>query len=109
MFAPDVSFDSPLQFDLGKLMEFKEGFYDILSSTFCEKLLKLPVAGTYRVTVERFRPDKISYILYGDEQYKMMLLMYNSLSSYLDIVPGLDLVYPSLHDMEAILFDEKVR
>lgn len=109
MFAPDTSFDSSLSFDIGKIMEFKEGFYDILTSTFVEKLRNLPIAGSYRVTTERFRPDLISYRIYGSEQYKIMLLLYNNMSSYMDIVPGITLLYPSIRSMESILFDNKVR
>lgn len=109
MFAPDTSFDSTLVFDIGKTMEFNEGFYDILTSTFAEKLSKLPVKGTYRVVTERFRPDLISYRIYGAEQFKIILLMYNGLNSHLDIVPGITLLYPSMRDIEAILFETKVR
>lgn len=109
MFTPDLSFNSELTFDFGKIIEFNEGFYDILTSTFIEKLMQLPILGTYHVTTERFRPDLISYRLYGSEQYKLMLLMYNSMTSPLEIVPGVVLSYPSLNSMEQILFDEVVR
>lgn len=109
MFAPDLSFDSPLTFDIGKIIEWNGGFYDILTSTFAEKLLKLPVVGTYQVTTERFRPDLISFRIYGSEQFKIPLLLYNNLTSFLDIQPGLILNYPSLTAMEQILFDNVVR
>lgn len=109
MFAPNTSFSSTLVFDIGKIMEFNNGFYDILTSVFVEKLRKLPVAGTYRVTTERFRPDLISYRIYGAEQYKIVLMLYNNLSSYLEIIPGLTLSYPSMNNIESILFDQTVR
>ncbi len=109
MFAPNTSFNAEPVFDLGKILEFNEGFYDILTSVFVEKLLQLPVAGTYSVTTERFRPDLISYKIYGSEQYKLMLMLYNSLNSYTEVVPGITRSYPSLSSMEAILFDTTVR
>lgn len=109
MFSPDTSFNAEPVFDLGKIIEFNEGFYDILTSVFVEKLLQLPVTGTYTVTTERFRPDLISYNIYGSEQYKLMLMLYNNLSAYTDLVPGVTLSYPALSSMEAILFDTTVR
>ena len=109
MFTPDVSFKGDLVFDIGKIMEFNEGFYDILTSTFCEKLKSLPVFGVYKVVTERFRPDLISYRIYGDEQYKLILMMYNGLVSHKEIIPGIELIYPSLSSIESILFDESVR
>lgn len=109
MFAPNTSFNADPVFDIGKIMEFNEGFYDILTSVFVAKLLALPVTGTYTVTTERFRPDLISYKIYGSEQYKLMLMLYNNLNAYTEILPGLTLSYPSLSAMEAILFDTTVR
>lgn len=109
MFIPDTSFKADLVFDIGKIMEFNEGFYDILTSLFVDKLEKLPVAGTYQVTTERFRPDLIAYRIYGAEQFKIILMMYNDLTSYLQIVPGLTLIYPSLRSVEELLFEHKMR
>ena len=109
MFSPDTSFDSPLVFDIGKIMEFNEGFYDILTSTFLERLMELPIAGSYRVTTERFRPDLIAYRIYGEEQFKTVLMLYNNLTSYLEVLPGITLLYPSFRDMESIMLENKVR
>lgn len=109
MFSPDTSFPGTPVFDLGKLMEFDEGFYDILTSVFVERLRSLPVAGTYTIVTERFRPDLVAYNIYGAEQYKLMLMLYNNISAYTEFVPGLTLSYPSLASMEAILFDTTVR
>lgn len=109
MFTPDLSFPSSLTFDIGKIMEFDDGFYDILTSTFAEKLVTLPIQGTFQVTTERFRPDLISYKIYGAEQFKIALMLYNNMTSFLEILPGVILNYPSLMSMEQILFDEVVR
>ena len=109
MFSPDTSFAGDPVFDIGKIMEFKEGFYDILTSVFVEKLLALPVSGTYTIVTERFRPDLVAYNIYGSEQYKLMLMLYNNITNYTEFVPGLTLSYPTLASMDALLFDTAVR
>lgn len=45
MFAPDTSFQAEAHFDIGKLMDFDEGFYDVLTSIFMEKLKTLQRIG----------------------------------------------------------------
>ena len=109
MFAPDTGFKADLVFDIGKLMEFNEGFYDILTSTFVANLEKLPVAGTYTVVSERFRPDLISHRKWGEEQFKIILMLYNGLTSYTQIVPGMTLLYPSFRAVEELMFESKMR
>lgn len=105
MFNPDLSFEGELKFDIGKILPFEEGFYDILNSVFVIKLMALPMVGTFMVTNERFRPDIISYKLYGSEEYKIILMLYNGITSFQEIIPGITLLYPSLKSMEEILFD----
>jgi hypothetical protein len=104
MFTSNVAFQSDLRIDFGKILEFNLDFYDILTSEYVVNLKNLPVAGTFRVVTERFRPDLISYRIYDDEQYKHILMVYNDLVSYKQILPGLTLAYPSLLGMQSLLF-----
>lgn len=104
MFNPDNTFDSYLRLDLGKLIELNNNFYDILTSNYVKHLHSLPIAGTYQVITEMFRPDLISYKIYKDVQYKLLLMEYNSIIKITEIVPGLVLKYPSLQDLQSLVF-----
>lgn len=104
MFYIDKDYESDLRMDFGKIVPFTNNWYDVLPSFFLYKLRLLPVAGLYVVTKEQYRPDLVSFSIYGDVQYKQLLMEYNSIISHLDIIIGLQLSYPSLADMEDIFY-----
>lgn len=106
MFQPTLSFSSRVRFDLGKLIQLDSGFYDVVTSSYMEALVKLRAAGSYKVTTERYRPDLISAKIYGREEYKMMLLAYNGLFTFLQVEEGVELKYPSLTDLEDLMFTQ---
>jgi hypothetical protein len=104
MQAPNTTFKTNIKFDFGRIMPFTEGFYDIINSKYVEELKKLPIAGVYTVTTEIYRPDLISYRIFGSVIYKMPLMIYNGVISYDQIVSGLELNYPSKTKMEELLY-----
>ena len=108
MFFIDTSYESSERMDLGKLCPFISNYYDVLPSYMLFKLKSLPIKGVTLVSTsnvsEEFRPDLISYRLYGDIKYKCLLMEYNSLISHLDVKIGTEIKYPSLADMDDLYY-----
>jgi hypothetical protein len=107
MFYLNSESDAALKFDPDKVQPFTEDFYDVIPSMFHFKFMQLEPAGVYMVTYDAYRPDLISYKIYGHVQYKMLLMEYNSLFSVVDLVSGTLLKYPALASMENILLSLK--
>ena len=98
------NFDSEERYDMSKFMEWIDGTYDVLSSYFIEELRKLPLAGVYRVELEPFRPDLVSYDVYGDPQYWWLLLEYNGWVDWTQFSLGSSVNLFALTDLENLFF-----
>lgn len=104
MFYIDTAYQSNDRLDQGKLLLFQDNWYDNIPSYFMYKIKSLPIAGTLVVTNQIFRPDLISFDIYGDVQYKGWLMIYNDIIKKEDIISGRTIRYPSVASMETVYF-----
>jgi len=93
------------RFDFKKFMNLEFTSYDVLSTVIFDKLLKLNPHGYHFVQGEEYKPDLVSFKIYGDTQYWWILLHYNGLVSYIDLREGMRLKYPSINDLESLYFE----
>lgn len=94
-------------FDMGQFFNFLVDNFDPLTGQFQYQLLSLPVNGEYLIQGNVERPDAISFLIYGDPQYWWVLLMYNGINDVNGIATGTTISYPSLDDLEDLLFSLK--
>ena len=95
------------RFDMAKFMEYHEDTYDILTSYMISNVKKLNEIGQYTVSVEEQRADLISFNIYGDTQYWWILMLYNDIFDPSEILSGFVFKFPSLSDLEDLLFSLK--
>lgn len=107
MFYVNSQSNAKLKFDVDKVQPFEEDFFDVIPSMFHFRLLQLPPASVYMVTYDAYKPDLISYRIYKNVQYKMLLMEYNSIFELTQLTSGTRLVYPSLSAMENIYLSLK--
>ncbi len=106
-FFINLEYDTDARYDFAKFLQYENNNFDPLTSKFLEELNTLEISGEYKVTTEEYRPELLSYYIYSDQQYWWILLEYNNLLSFEDLVTGLTISYPSLADLEALYFDLK--
>lgn len=94
-------------YDMSKFMPFLTDNYDILDSYFIDKLVKLPMKGTYEITTQEHKMQTISFIIYGDTSYWWLLMMYNSILDTKELSTGKVLKFFSLSDLESLMFSLK--
>ncbi|QIG71451.1 baseplate wedge subunit protein [Rhizobium phage RHph_TM39] len=94
------------RYDQAKFMPYSEDMYDILDSTFMDKLRTIGKYGVFTVTSEDGRPDLIAEKIYGlgYSQYWWILMLYNDIVDPEDIVTGTVIRYPSVSTLENIYF-----
>lgn len=94
------------RFDLAKFMPYgvQEESYDVLNSQFLYVLKQLKPAGEYVVNVEEAAPDLIAFNLYGDERLWWVIMYYNDLDCFQEVVEGVTIRFPSYPDLENTLF-----
>lgn len=95
------------RYDLGKFMNYDEDGFDPLNSYMLEKISGIKSGGQFTVTSEEGRPDIISNKIYGDTQYWWVILLYNAITSFDDLVNGMELKYPKLQELEDFYFSLK--
>jgi hypothetical protein len=96
------------RFDMSKFMEYTDN-YDPLTSNFLKRLLELPIRGQRKIEGEENRPDLVSYRIFGDSQYWWIVLMYNRKLITDTFTNGEDIVFPSLTELENLLFSLKAK
>ena len=104
---PNLTFISPLKHDIGKIIPWmtdNAGMYDILSSAYATMIRQLPSAGVFRIITEIYRPDLISYKIYGKVIYKVPLMLYNNIITPKDCYRDRILHYPSIMSLDNLLF-----
>ncbi len=109
MYYINLDVESDERYDLRKFMEFDDidlGF-DILTPYFFYKLEKILPNGKYRVVNEQYNPSLVSYNIYGSTDYWWIIMIYNNIFSFDDIILGLELQYPSIEDLEDLYFELK--
>ncbi len=106
-FYIDLDYVSEERYDFAKFLSYANNGFDPLSSRFLNQLNTLEASGKFIVTTEENRPDLIAYYIYGDTQYWWIILEYNNILSFDDLVTGVELKYPSLSSLELLYFDLK--
>lgn len=107
MFYLNLTIETEERYDLAKFFEYNIDNYDPLNSFLVKQLNNLSTFGQYIVTVEEFRPDLISYKIYNTTQYWWLLMFYNNILSYTDVVSGVVIIYPAIKDLEKLYFQLK--
>lgn len=102
MFFIDTEYESRLTMDPAKIMQYGEGMYDPLNSFMLMKIRDMKPMGTYTITDAEFRPDLVSHDIYGDVQYKWLLMEYNGITSYRQLTLNRQITYPALSDIEDV-------
>lgn len=107
MFFINLDQESTDRYDFSKFMEYTNDSHDILNSYFIAKLKKLPSGGEKVIQAEEFRPDLLSYSIYGDYQYWWILMLYNDILDIEDVSIGLTVRYPTIDSLEDLFFSLK--
>ena len=108
MFYINLDYQGFPKYLLGRFCEYLDDLYDIIPSYFLQKLRELPPKVYLTITPDiEYRPDLLSYQLYGDVQYWWLLLFYNDLISFEDLVAGLEIKYFNLVDLESLYLSLK--
>jgi hypothetical protein len=94
----------PVRYDTGKFLEFNQDVYDLLNSHFSNNIAALPFEGFYIIQGTEARPDLISFEIYGETMYWWILLIYNNIVNFEDLIEGYRVDYPSITDIEELYF-----
>lgn len=98
-----------LSYTLSDKTEEKIGLFTTLDSVFLSEMRELPVQSY--VTCKGEHPDLMAYKIYGDTQFGWILMVYNNCIDFTDgtFSSGNQIKYPSLEDLERIIFTLKAR
>jgi hypothetical protein len=107
MFYFDEAYESDIRYDQGKLLEYDEGFRDLVNSYFVFEIKNLELEGKYVIVGEEERPDLLSYKIYKHTQYWWIILLYNDIIEIDEIKNGLVINYPSIDSLEELYFKLK--
>lgn len=89
------------RYSLAKFIDFNNGVYSLVNSYFLYQLEMLPPIAYYRVTAEIMRADTISYNLFSkNEEFWWLILYYNKIIKFQDLVPGMILKIFSIDALE---------
>jgi len=105
----NLDYETDIRFDNAKFLDYSEGCYETLTSSFLYEIEKLPPVDRFTVTSEEKRPDLISQKIYGSTQYWWLLMEYNNIIDINNIVNGTIFEYPDLIDLENIYFSLKAK
>lgn len=108
IFFLNLDLETEQRFDPARFMEFTDSF-DPLTSSLWNEVDTLTFQGYFIVQGEEFRPDTISYKLYGNTQYWWILMLYNAILSIDKIKSGVSLRYPTIASLEDFYFRLKSR
>ena len=88
------------KFDMIRFLDFNVDNIDCHGSYMLENIPKLPLIGILTITTEQYRPDILSYDLYGTTEYWWILMWYNSIVNISDLVSGVQINFPSKTSIE---------
>lgn len=93
----------PVQrYDLQRFIENIDGSYELINSYLISAVRDLVSVGIFTIRACPFRPDMISYEIYGDTQYWPLLMEYNNILELTELKIGIQLNYFSLDELEEI-------
>lgn len=100
------------KFSISRFIEFDNSinFYDPTTSLLLEKIRLLPKAGEYILDKYRStgRIDVISFDIYGTSKLWWVILFYNGIFSFYDVVVNTKLSYPSKSAVENLILSMKI-
>jgi hypothetical protein len=97
------------RFDLSRFMLYDEDVFEPITANIFDGLRELPAGGQYTVNGKEARPDLVSFDIYGSTQYYWVIMVYNGLQSFNEIVHSQELTFPSLAVLEDFFFNLKVQ
>ena len=104
MFYIDASYLSDEKYDPALFMPYLTDNYDVLNSYFMDNVSKLPIRTTYKIVVDAYQPDLISYNIYKTEFFWEWLLYYNNITDFSQLSTGVVLNCFSLTDLEELFY-----
>jgi hypothetical protein len=107
MFYINPDFISDEKYSLEKFMPYEIDNYDVLNSYFLEHIKDIPVSGSFTILSEEFRPDLISYRIFGTVNYWSLIMFYNDILSIEDLTTGTVINYFSARDLEKLYYNLK--
>ena len=107
MFYINSDYISDEKYDLAKFMNFETDNFDVLDSYFLDNFKNLPQSGVFVISTEEFRPELISYKIYGSVFYWSLILIYNDIIDLDDLQTGVNLKYFDVKDLESLFFNLK--
>lgn len=109
MFYINLENESEVRYDLARLTKFSSNVYDVSQSYFHQQIPTLTLGGYYSITEEEYKPDLLSYRIYGSTQYWWILMIYNGLLSNEDFISGMTIRFPLKASLEDLYFSLKAR
>lgn len=100
MFYVRTDLNTSNKFDMINFLNFDVDNIDCHGSYMLENIRTLSQVGIMKITAEQYRPDMLSYNLYGITDYWWILMWYNSIVNISDLVSGVEIRYPSQVDIE---------
>lgn len=107
-FFINLASTSSLRFDMSKFILFDTDVFEPVTSHLWSQIKTLESGGQYIVTGDDYRPDNVSYKIYGTTEFWWVLLIYNDKLSFNDLQHGDELKYPSIQALEDVYFSLKV-
>lgn len=107
MFYINTDYISDEKYSLEKFMPFLEDNFDVLDSYFLENFNSLPARGNFIITTEEYRPDLVSYKIYDTVNYWSLILLYNNIKDFDELITGKVLNYFDVRDLESLFFNLK--
>ncbi len=103
-FFMNKDYDYNNRFDLERFVNFTNQYFDILQSPILDILKTFKIIGEYTIREFPYRPDVVSYNIYGDAQYWIYIMIYNGISNVMDLTQGKVITFFSLDDLEKTLY-----
>jgi hypothetical protein len=95
------------RFDIARFLFARDGYFDAASSYLIQNLPSLPMVGYYIIVDTPFRPDTISFDIWGDTQYWWMVMLYNNIIDIRNLPQLTRLNYFSLSDLD-LMFSKMI-
>lgn len=108
-FFIDTSIDYDERFTMAKFMEYVSDNFEPLTSHIITEIKKLPIEGTYVYKSINYRLDVLAKLVYDDEQFWWVLMIYNEFDSADKLVYNTNVKYPSLTDIEQLYYSLKLK
>jgi hypothetical protein len=91
-------------FDRNTYVTFDSNGNDPLSDKLLGKLSSVPYVNTHFIQkCDEFRPDKLAAKLFGDSRLYWVILEYNRLSSFTDLIAGESILVPDQTALNSLL------